>query len=316
MDRRNLWIAIFLGLVIPWILLSGREMAIDSTDTPTESLGTMHEDEQTNMICVLDKEGSVQTIELEKYILGVVIGEMPEDFAIEALKAQAVVARTFVLKNQSTGWKHENAAVCMDSSCCQNYKDPDSYQSAGGELKVYLKAVELTAGQILTYDGDLIEATYFSCSGGRTEDAQAVWGTDYPYLRSVESPGEETAAHFTDTVTISASEFQKKMGVNYSGMPGEWIGQVSYTAGGGVDTIYIGGVAYSGVEIRRKLGLYSSAFIMNAVGERITITTKGFGHRVGMSQYGADAMAVQGNLYDEILAYYYPGTCLQLMSNI
>ena len=94
---------------------------------------------------------------------------------------------------------------------------------------------------MLTYDGALIEATYFSCSGGRTEDAVAVWGTDVPYLRSTDSPGEEKATHYMDTVTFSAEEFQNLLGADLSGLPGSWFGEITYTDGGGVDTIDIGG---------------------------------------------------------------------------
>ena len=164
---------------------------------------------------------------------------------------------------------------------------------------------------MLTYQGKLIEATYFSCSGGRTEDALAVWGEDVPYLQSVESPGEEGAAHYVDTVSFTASEFCEKIGKELPGIPAEWIGTIRYTAGGGVETIYIGDEPYSGTQLRSMLNLRSTAFLITAAGDTVTITTKGYGHRVGMSQYGADAMAVQGCSYEEILAHYYPGTKLQ-----
>jgi len=316
MEKRSLWLAILLGLLIPWILLAGREPKIESSKITTVPSTESTEECSNGMISVLDLSGDIQTMELEAYVLGVLVGEMPESFSGEALKAQAVVARTFALKNKDLGIKHNECAVCMDSSCCQSYYDPLDYCTSGGDITAYIKAVEETAGQVLVYEGELIEATYFSCSGGRTEAAQAVWGSDVPYLQSVESPGEERAEHYMDTIIFSASEFQKKMGQEFDGVPGQWIGQVSYTAGGGVDTIYIGGIPFSGVEVRKKLGLYSSAFVISAVGDRITITTKGFGHRVGMSQYGADAMARKGNSYVEILAYYYPQTDLHFMSNV
>jgi stage II sporulation protein D len=162
---------------------------------------------------------------------------------------------------------------------------------------------------VLTYEGSLIEATYFSCSGGSTEDAAAVWGTDFSYLRAVDSPGEEHAAHYTDTVSFTVDELEQRLGV---ALAGEWIGRVSYTAGGGVDTILIGGKCFTGKEIRTILGLRSTVFEMEVSGETVAITTRGFGHRVGMSQYGADAMAVSGSSYEEILAHYYPGTTIEL----
>jgi len=172
------------------------------------------------------------------------------------------------------------------------------------------QAVLDTAGQVLLYGDEPIEATYFSCSGGMTEDAQAVWGSDIPYLQSVESPGEEYAVHYTDTVIFNSEEFCEKLGISPGGYPGSWIGSISYTNGGGVDTVEIGGKDFTGTQVRKLLGLRSTAFVITAAGERITVTTKGFGHRVGMSQYGADAMAVQGADHETILLYYYQGAVL------
>lgn len=147
-----------------------------------------------------------------------------------------------------------------------------------------------TSGWVLTYEGELIEATYFSCSGGSTEDAAAVWGTEFPYLQAVASPGEEKAAHYTDTVRLSAEAFQDALGVTLSGSPGSWFRDVTYTDGGGIDTIVIGGTSYKGTSLRSALGLRSTAFSISTTEDTVTITTRGYGHRVGMSQYGADAM--------------------------
>jgi len=170
-------------------------------------------------------------------------------------------------------------------------------------------AVEATSVYVLTYEGELIEATYFSCAGGSTEDAVAVWGTDYPYLRAVDSPGEEGAAHHSDTISYPKEVLEVKLGVE---LTGNWLGKTSYTAGGGVDTIDIGGKTFTGKELRSLLGLRSTAFILEEEGELIQFITRGFGHRVGMSQYGADAMAASGSNWKEILNYYYGGTTLEL----
>ena len=172
------------------------------------------------------------------------------------------------------------------------------------------RAVSETAGQVLAYEGELIEATYYSCSGGRTEDAVAVWEKEVPYLQAVDSPGEEQATHFTDTVTYTQEEFANALGLPLAGPAATWFGEVTYTDGGGVASMVIGTEQFTGVELRKALGLRSTAFRMTAAADHIIITTKGFGHRVGMSQYGADAMAVAGNDYTEILAHYYPGTLL------
>ena len=164
-----------------------------------------------------------------------------------------------------------------------------------------------TEGLVLRYDGALIDATYFSCSGGTTEDAVAVWGQDVPYLQSVLSPGEEEAPRFSDSVTFSPGDFAGKLGLSADGDPGGWFGAVTYTDGGGVDTMVIRGKTFSGTQLRSKLGLRSTAFEIKVSGNTITVTTRGFGHRVGMSQCGAQAMAKTGSSYADILVHYYTG---------
>lgn len=257
--------------------------------------------------------GKTKMMEMNKYIVCVVLQEMPASFDIEALKAQAVVARTYALKRNLSSKKHKNGAVCSDSGCCQGYISVSAYLKKGGKeafVEKVEKAVNDTEYKVLTYNDKLIDATYFSCSGGKTEDAQAVWGNDVPYLQSVESPGEEHATHYVDTVTFTPQQFQNKLGVKLSGNPGTWLKDVSYTQGGGVDEMVLCGKTFTGTALRTKLGLRSTAFILTAVGNTITVTTKGFGHRVGMSQYGADAMAANGKTCAEILSHYYPGTSL------
>ena len=176
-------------------------------------------------------------------------------------------------------------------------------------------AVLDTAGYVLTYEGELIEATYFSCSGGSTEDAAAVWGTDYPYLRSVTSPGEENASHYCDTIRFTPEQFQEHLGRTLEGMPWDWFAEKTYTPGGGIDTMTIGGEDYTGTQLRKLLKLPSTAMTISASADTITVVTRGYGHRVGMSQYGADAMAVTGSDYTQILAHYYPGTTLERLSS-
>lgn len=311
---KEIVVALFMGGVVPGFLLwFGAVLLEIQENKPVEIVveQTVPMPETGYEIPVRTEE-SVEVQDLEAYLVGVVLAEMPASFEPDALKAQAVVARTYTLRANTTGGKHGDGSVCTDYACCQAYLDPQEYLNRGGtqeSLSKIQSAVLDTQGQILTYEGKLIEATYFSCSGGSTEDAVAVWGTDYPYLQSVESPGEEHAAHYTDTVSFTPSQFQSALGVNLSGNPGTWFGDVTFTEGDGVDTMVIGGKTYRGTELRKKLGLRSTAFSVS-VGEHITITTRGFGHRVGMSQYGADAMAVTGSTFEEILAYYYQGTTL------
>ena len=161
---------------------------------------------------------------------------------------------------------------------------------------------------VLTYEGALIEATYFSCSGGMTEDAVAVWGTDVPYLQSVPSPGEENASHYTDAVTYKMDAFFSKLGLAVPDTKTQWVTDIVYTKGGGVASVTICGTAFTGTQLRKLLGLRSTAFSIEISDDTITIKTRGYGHRVGMSQYGADAMATTGSAYPEILSYYYQGT--------
>ena len=268
-------------------------------------------------IPILTGQG-IREMELNEYLTGVVLAEMPVSFELEAQKAQAVVARTYTMRAHGRGGRHEGAAVCTDSTCCQSYISPADYLEAGGTqagVDRIRGAVQATDGQVLTYGGELIEATYFSCSGGVTEDAAAVWGADYPYLRSVESPGEEGATHYTDTKTFSAAQFETALDRNLDGSPASWFGVTTYTTGGGVASMEIGGKVYKGTSLRSLLGLRSTSFTVKVNSNSITITTKGFGHRVGMSQYGADAMAVLGSTYDEILAHYYQGTSLEGLRN-
>lgn len=289
------------------IVTTAPDVVIPETKNPTQPYN-----EKRLHICVI-QDGERTEMELEAYIFGVVLGEMPASFELEALKAQAVVARTYTLKACVDSSRHRGA-VCTESGCCQAYQDPQAYLEKGGTEEALLKvkeAVEQTSGQVLTYEDELITATYFSCSGGSTEDAAAVWGYDVPYLKAVESPGEEDASVFTKKVTFTASEFQKKLAIRLSGEPEDWFGKVRYTPGGGVQTIVIGGVSYRGTTIRSLLKLRSTNFTVSVNGESITFTTKGYGHRVGMSQYGADAMAVTGAGYKEILAHYYQGTKLE-----
>lgn len=314
-------VSVLLAIVCPIIVFNaGKTQKVNSQiyqkDVPKKNTvqhETVMPDNWTGTIVVLMPEGETAVRNLDEYLVSVVLREMPSTFHPEALKAQAVVARTYALKRKSSGLKHPGADVCTQPSCCQGYYAVDAYLRDGGtvtSLEKIKAAVNDTSGLVLTYEDMLIEATYFSCSGGTTEDAVAVWGTDIPYLQSISSPGEENATHYTDTVTFTTEEFEEFLGRDLPGMPSQWQESVSYTAGGGVDQMRICGVSYSGTTLRQLLNLRSTAFVMTAVGDHITITTKGFGHRVGMSQYGAEAMATQGKTFQEILAYYYQNTRL------
>ena len=272
--------------------------------TPNSNVTEPGQKDPVNRIRVLLDDGTVTVMDLENYLIGVVMGEMPADFEIEALKPQAVVARTYALRNREYGSKHSEADVCVDSACCQNYVEIHE----GESYDKVLEAVAATAGEILTFQNRLIEATYFASSGGRTEAAVAVWGNDVPYLQSTESPEDPYVQQQTETVTLTATEFMECLS-----LPGTYpeIRNTTYTAGGGVDTMTVCNTEFRGTELRKLLSLPSTLFQITVIGDHVVITSRGHGHRVGMSQYGAEAMAVDGATYGEILLHYYQGTTLE-----
>lgn len=313
---KDMVLSLIVGFLLPGILLNFGTSVFQRTEPSPLETPALQETLPVQTVLPVKlrmEDTAVLQTGMDDYLVGVVLAEMPVSFETEALKAQSVVARTYARKAYTTGGKHGDGSVCTKSTCCQGYVEPRIWLEQGGSEEGLAKirmAVSATSGQVLTYEDALIEATYFSCSGGRTEPALAVWGTDYPYLQAVDSPGEEAAAHYTDTAEFTPRQLEQALGVSLEGNPEAWFGNVRYTAGGGVDTMEIAGKEFSGTHLRAALGLRSAAFTVTAEQEMIRITTRGYGHRVGMSQYGADAMAAEGSRYDDILAHYYPGTVL------
>lgn len=294
-----------LGMVVPGLMFSAGEKAADKQPVQEEAR------QEQVYIPVLMSDGKFRAMELESYISRVVLGEMPAYFDEEALKAQAVAARTYTLRCLEDGDRHQGA-VCTDYTCCQSYLEPEEYLQTRGtqaDMEKIFSAVADTAGEVVCYDGDLICATYFASAGGATEDAKEVWGQSYPYLVPVSSP--EQSLYDGHKITCSAEEFQNRLGVSLEGSPRSWFGAATYTPGGGVDSLWIGGQSYSGVKLRSIFGLRSTVFRVTATETDVTFETLGYGHRVGLSQYGADAMGDAGSSYREILAHYYQGTTLE-----
>lgn len=313
---KELIVCLLMGMVLPGTMLNMTKNIAEENDIlePTETVigeSSMAEPLTGNIrISVILSDGTLQSMDLEEYLVGVVLAEMPASFEGEALKAQAVAARTYAAKSKTNG-KHEDGAICTDSHCCQAYISETAYLGNGGTelgIEKIRGAVSATKGEVLTYKGQLIEATYFACSGGSTEDAKAVWGADFPYLKAVSSPGEEESEYYRDTVIIPKDRAEMLLGLDLPENPDQWLGIVKRTPGSGIATIEIGGRIFKGTELRTLLGLRSTAMEVKADDRGLVIETRGWGHRVGMSQYGADAMAVTGAAYQEILTHYYTGT--------
>ena len=272
-------------------------------------------DAGSTIVKVGTQEG-VLTMDLEEYLVGVVLSEMPPSFDTEALKAQAVAARTFACKQIADG-KHKEFDLCTLSTCCQAWNAVEEMeQKFGNSAELFLKkagqAVKETVGEVLCYNNEFIDAVYFSCSGGTTEDAVAVWGTEVPYLQSVASGGEELSSCYRSELRITHEQFAQTIGRYNSDVllnrdPIYWIEDIERTEGDGVKRICIGGVWFSGPELRSAFGLKSTKFTVSVEEQDIVFHVLGYGHRVGMSQYGANAMAKTGKTYREILQYYYSG---------
>ena len=259
-----------------------------------------------------------KTVSLEKYLIGVVGAEMPASFEKEALKAQAVAARSFaVYKEKSVNPDHPDAVICTDSTHCKAYKSKKAlFSSWGKNADAYYKkisdAVKETAGQILTYNDDVALTVFHSQSaGGRTENSKDVWGGSLPYLVSVESHGEENAPSYASTKDISFEEFEEKLRTKEADCiidKSNPIGKTKYSDGGNVKSIEIGNKNFSGTDIRSLFELKSTNFTLKYADDKFHFAVKGYGHGVGMSQYGANQMAKEGFDYIQILTHYYNGT--------
>lgn len=257
-------------------------------------------DETVSIKVLLD--GAVESMSLNEYVAGVVAAEMPASFEQEALKAQAVAARTNVMRKLAYGSKHGDADICGESTCCMGWKQPES--------EVFQQAVEETDGLVVSYDGAIIDAVFFSSSWGNTEDAVEVWGSSVPYLTAVESPEREI---MTESVTVPLTEFclavrEYSSDADFSG---DWLMDVIRTDSGAVKTAMFGGVELTGPQIRSLFGLKSACFDIELTASGVEFTTYGYGHGVGMSQYGANEMAKSGSDYIEILTWYYTGCTVE-----
>lgn len=262
--------------------------------------------------------GEIEEINLNEYLYGVVASEMPASYEIEALKAQAVVARTYTIyqmRNNST--KHENADICDNYACCQAWISKEerfskwNQEEAESDWKKITEAVISTTGKIVTYNGSPINAFFHSNSGGITESSVNIWGgIDYPYLKSVETAGEEGYAQYSSQVQLSKQELLNKLKEKYQDCEIDFLQKdciqiLELTTSGRVKTIKFGNKEIAGTEARTILGLKSTNFTFEINDDTVIFTVTGYGHGVGMSQTGADAMAKNGANYEEIIKHFY-----------
>lgn len=255
----------------------------------------------------------VEEVPLEEYIVGVLAGEMPIDFELEALKAQAVASRSYVLKRME--YNKDNEYDVVDSVLNQVYLDDDYLKETWGnnytiKINKLRTAVNETYNEYMEYDGEIIDALFFSTSNGYTEDSHLVFNLELPYLKSVESSwDQEVSSAFSSKYTYSLQEFYEKLGLEYKDKLEVEILERSST--NRVLKLKINGQEFEGTTLYNKLGLRSTDFEITQVGSNVVFAMKGYGHGVGMSQYGALGMAKQGYTYDEILKHYYTGVTIK-----
>ena len=329
-----MWGAILLLLLSIAIGTGGKRKEEASLSAVVKSNGASLEEQPSDAaqseavmlkVCVGDQ---LEEMELEEYILRVVSAEMPASYELEALKAQAVAARTYTLRKKLGGGcqKIEGAEICSDHTHCQAYcSEEDMRKKWGDDYQTYHEkieqAVSQTAGQVLVYEGQPISALYFSSSGGMTESSEHVFGGQVPYLQSVASPGESDYAGAQTKKEFSYAEAAALISEKYP--EAKITAQNAKTAisilsryeSGRVENLKLGETTISGVKARQLFGLRSANFTISFGADKMTFETVGYGHGVGMSQAGANAMGKDGKTYQEILLHYYTGVALGNVSD-
>ena len=310
------------GLALTVLLFGGAYLAAGGPAAEPEpaapETAAVHHDRDVTL--TIQDGDTTEQMTLERYLTGVVRGEMPAAFEMEALRAQAAAERSYVYYQLAVGRKdaHPDADFCTDHTCCSAYlSETAAREKWGGDFAPWNTRVEQavsdTDGQVVLYNGRPILAVFHSSSAGRTAAAGDVWSGDLPYLVSVDSPeGEETVPNYYSTVTFTAAEAKEKLLAAYpelklSGTPDRWFGAAAENGSGRVETVSVGGTDIEGTELRRIFGLRSACFTVAADSESVTFRVTGYGHGVGMSQYGANQLAREGKTWQEILEWYYTG---------
>lgn len=331
--RKSLTVAailIFFLFFLPW--LWGEDLNLNQT---TENGSAQSQDTQQDQepipTTVYDSArtlrvllgDTVKEMDMETYLRGVVRAEMPASFELEALKAQAVAARTYLLYKMERGGSanHPDADICDNINCCNAYKsEAEAAANWGMSTAIYeekiQRAVAETDGQVILYENAPVLAVFHSSSAGATQNVEDVWKQTLPYLRSVDSPeGADAVPNYNSTATFSLTDFKELIisqypTANLSGSPSNWFTNIRQTETGAVLSLQVGGVELTGVELRTLLGLRSTTFTISFTDDSVIFSVTGYGHGVGMSQYGANVMAQEGKTYEEILTHYYTGTTI------
>lgn len=298
-----IFITLLLPLAVVWII--GR---MENDDIKADTVSVYLTDEE-----------KVVDMDINEYLKCVVAAEMPADFEEEALKAQAVAARTYLYSHiedvkRNVNEVHNGAVMCTDSTHCQAYiteeKRRESWGDGADEKWDRIScAVEETTGEIMMYEDKIISAVFHSTSSGMTESAVDVWGKDVPYLRSVDSGGDIKSPKYKSELVLGEDEFKNIASSELKGV--DWskglVSDINRSQAGGIISISVGGVNIKGSEFRKMFSLRSTNVEITQSDGDVKMAVKGYGHGVGMSQYGANYLAMQGAEYKEILKTYYKG---------
>jgi len=324
--KKILALAIMLVIAVV-IIIPTLIVGLNNGDLVSKRNGQVRKSEDVIIKVYMYEQNKIIEMNLEDYIAGVVAAEMPAEFELEALKAQAVAARTYAVKSMiifggSGVASQPGADVSSDFRQSQAYASQEKLKEQWGvNYKQYwskiLRAVEETRGLVITYNGEFINAVFHSSSGPRTASAKEVWGFDYPYLISVPCTWDQKAPRYNDKKEFSLAEIEQLLGPDTQVMTavqnsnGGAIQVIENTDSGRIGQIRVGSKVLSGLAIREKLDLRSTNFKIEIQGNKMVFNTIGYGHGVGMSQYGANGMAKEGRDYRQIVTYYYNGVALK-----
>ncbi|MBQ8764192.1 MAG: stage II sporulation protein D [Clostridia bacterium] len=314
---------VFMIIAVSLIICPAAALAGDFSDKNMQDVIAVQaeEAEEGEYISVMSSStGKTEKIKLREYVIGSVAAEMPAVYHTEALKAQAVASYTYAKKigEQNEKYKESylgDADITDSPDTHQGYIDEKRRKEKWGEkFEEYEKktedAVDEVFGYFMTYNGDTALAVYHSNSAGKTQSAKTLWGTEIPYLISVESPGDKLSPDYVTTHEFSKNEFKKlakSCDINLDGNAEEWVGELTKAESGYVVSVRLGSTEVSASKFREEFGLKSCCFDIDYSDDKFTVTCYGYGHGAGMSQYGADYMARQGCTWREILKHYYTG---------